>query len=229
MDEDGKRPFPYSTVGALVGAYIGLESLKKKKKKDHRTLPRPTRREFDHVRAHTCIMDDYLKPDALFGADFKLQFRISLSMFQCIMETIMNSNIQFYKISPVAVVSSVEARLLLPLKTLAYGVPSHTFIDYFQMSKTFARTCCDEFDKAMLHCFKDEWLRFPDTSDLKSILKLQKHVHEVDGMFGSLDCTNTVWKNCPVAWHGVYKGKEKHPKIVLEGLCDHHTFLWHFS
>jgi hypothetical protein len=30
--------------------------------------------------------------------------------------------------------SSLATRLLLPLKSLAYGVPPHTFIDYFQMS-----------------------------------------------------------------------------------------------
>ena len=33
---------------------------------------------------------------------------------------------------------STEARLLLPLKVLSYGVPPHAFIDYFQMSDQFA-------------------------------------------------------------------------------------------
>jgi hypothetical protein len=30
--------------------------------------------------------------------------------------------------------SSLAASLLPPLKTLAYGVPPHTFMDYFRMS-----------------------------------------------------------------------------------------------
>ena len=45
--------------------------------------------------------------------------------------------------------------------------------------------------------------------------------------FGSLDCMHTYWKNCPVAWQGSYKGKEKKCTIVLEGLCDHHLWFWH--
>jgi hypothetical protein len=32
-----------------------------------------------------------------------------------------------------------EAKLLLPLTTLAYGVPSHCFRDYFQMSQALDR------------------------------------------------------------------------------------------
>ncbi|KAG7354314.1 hypothetical protein IV203_003670 [Nitzschia inconspicua] len=37
-------------------------------------------------------------------------------------------------------IASVEARRLLPLKTLAYRVPPHTFIDFFQMSKEMVMT-----------------------------------------------------------------------------------------
>ena len=32
----------------------------------------------------------------------------------------------------------LEARMLLPLKTLAYGVACHAFSDYFQMSESMA-------------------------------------------------------------------------------------------
>lgn len=35
---------------------------------------------------------------------------------------------------------------------------------------------------------------------MKAIYKLHKETHKIDGMFGSLDCTHTWWKNCPVAW-----------------------------
>jgi hypothetical protein len=50
------------------------------------------------------------------------------------MEDAMASNIIFFKSNGKdgRSKSSLAARLLLPLKTLAYGVPPHTFIDYFQ-------------------------------------------------------------------------------------------------
>ena len=48
-------------------------------------------------------------------------------------------------------------------------------------------------------------------------------------MIGSLDCSHTWWKNCPVAWQGSFKGKEKKPSIVLEAMCDYHMYFWHTS
>jgi hypothetical protein len=52
--------------------------------------------------------------------------------------------------------ASLEAKLLLPLKCLAYGVPSHCFIDYFQMSKTYAKACCKEFDKVIKLIYQED-------------------------------------------------------------------------
>jgi hypothetical protein len=71
--------------------------------------------------------------------------------FQVLMEDVMASNITFFKstVRDGFDRSSLAARLLLPLKTLAYGVPQHTFIHYFQMSPQYARDCCKEFDNAM--------------------------------------------------------------------------------
>ena len=48
-------------------------------------------------------------------------------------------------------------------------------------------------------------------------------------MLGSLDCSHTIWKNCPKAWTGSYQGKENNPSIVLEGISDYHRFFWHAS
>jgi hypothetical protein len=71
---------------------------------------------------------------------------------------------------------------LLPLKSLAYGVPPHTFIEYFQMSPQYARECCKEFDKAMRSIYMKEFLRLPTATDPKNIVKLHKSVHSVDGI-----------------------------------------------
>ncbi len=48
-------------------------------------------------------------------------------------------------------------------------------------------------------------------------------------MFGFLDCMLTVWKNCPVAWQGSFKGKEKKSSIVLEIILDPHQSFGHLS
>jgi hypothetical protein len=200
---------------------------------DHRTRPRKSRREFDHTGAIQCIHRDYLGSNPLFGKEFSLMFRLSKRRFELLMHDIQAQGIAFYTTEidrhgkPA---SSFESRLLLPLKTLAYGVPPHAFIDYFQMSKEFARECCLQFDSAIRTCYMKEFLRLPTKDDLKAICALHKSVHKVDGLApGSLDCTHTYWKNCPKAWQGSYQGKEGKPSIVLEAIADYHMWFWHAS
>ncbi len=227
-----------STINAMVAMIDSCEEGKDKRKIDHRLLPRPKRKQWRHAEALHCIQRDYLGfpnsplPPMFDGKEFETMFRISRSRFQRLMEDIGNSDNAFYSLKTDCFdrkVSSLEARLLLPLKTLAYGVPPHTFTDYFQMSKTFSRECCEEFDKAIISLYQEEYLRCPTEDDLKAIVKLHKARHKVNGMFGSLDCSHTYWKNCPKAWQGSYKGKENKPSIVLEAICDYHLWFWHVS
>ena len=81
----------------------------------------------------------------------------------------------------------LEAKVLLPLKTFAYGVATHTFTDYFQVSPELAAKCCDEFAAtiATKQIKGEEYLRIPDATDLKMMILLhrQQH-HQVNGMFG---------------------------------------------
>ena len=198
---------------------------------EHRHLPRGTKKVWRPAEAVHCINRDYLGPVPLFdGREFDEMFRISKARFQRLMEDIGNAQIRFYTNTTDIFGkegASLEARLLLPLKTIAYGVPSHCFRDYFQMSKTFARQCCLEFDKTVKKIYEKEYLGCPTAEDIKNVTKLHKAVHGIDGMYGSLDCMHADWKNCPMAWQGAYKGKEGVPTIVLEGLADYHCYFHH--
>ena len=209
------------------------EEEEQQQKIDHRTLPRSSRRKWRHDQALMCIMRDYLGPVPLFdGREFDTMFRISKSRFQRLMEDIGNTGNTFFLNNTDAVGNkgaSFEARLLLPLKTLAYGVPPHTFSDYFQMSPNFARDCCKEMDNSIKSIYAHEYLRMPTKADIKAILQLHKEAHGIDGMFGSLDCMHTYWKNCPKAWNGSFKGSKGMPSIILEALSDYHMWFWHAS
>ena len=144
----------------------------------------------------------------------------------------MAKNIKFYTVKKNRMPyeqSSLEAKLLLPLKTLAYGVPPHTFMDYFHMSPTHCNDCCKQFDLAIQLVYTKEFLRVPTAADLKAITRLHSSIHGVDGLLGSLDCTHTYWKNCPKAWQGTYKGKEYMPSIAMEAMSDYHLFFWHVA
>jgi hypothetical protein len=122
--------------GGMVVTALYNEQLQNKRKTDHCHLPRSTRRMFPHDHALVCIERDYIGDTPLLDVEFKLMFRLSRGRFQVLMEDVMASNIGFVKstVRDGFDRSSLAARLLLPLKTLAYGVPPHTFIDYFQMS-----------------------------------------------------------------------------------------------
>lgn len=168
----------------------------------------------------------------LFGQEFKWMFRLSRPRFELLVQDVLNRQIPFYqpkKNLPADAQASIYAKLLLPLKCLAYGVPPHCFTDYFQMSKAYASVCCHEFDKVVKLLYTSEWLRLPTPTDLRNIMKLHKAVHGFPGMIGSLDCSHTYWKNCPKAWQGSYMGKEKMPSLVLEAISDYHLFFWHAS
>jgi Plant transposon protein len=105
---------------------------------------------------------------------------------------------------------SLEAKILLPIRSLAYGVADHCFRDVYQMSKPMAKTYCRKFCDTMPRLFGDEYmLRLPTAADLRAITALhKKRVQGVDGiMLGSLDCMHTYWKSCPVAWQqSFFKG-----------------------
>ena len=197
---------------------------------DHRIFARNKRTVYDHARAYQCIMDDYLSPLPRFnGREFETIFRISTQRFERLRQDFANSGHSFYSGSTDALnrnVASLETRLLLPLKCLAYGVPAQAFRDYFQVSKTHARIIRRNFDIVLRELYQEEYLRMPTAEDLKSLSDLHQQVHGVPGMLGSLDCMHNAWKNCPIAWQGAYQGAKKIPTLVLEGLGDHNLFLW---
>ena len=131
-----------AAMQAAEAVVLGMDSDDDGKKIDHRKQPRSKRRKFRHDEALKAIQRDYLgseltTDEPLFGAEFKLMFRMSRTRFRVLMEDVQASNFRFYKKKKNFHVDdqcALEAQLLLPIKTLAYGVPPHCFIDYFQMS-----------------------------------------------------------------------------------------------
>ena len=197
----------------------------------HRNLPRPNRRVFDHARAAACINQDYMGPDATFnGVNFKQIFRISRARFESIVQTLCNSNNFWHDTRRNCFGNegaSTLAKVLLPLKCLAFGVPTTAFLDYFQLSPTLAKSCYEKFVLHIPLLFTQQYLAPPTKQQMKEIVELHQLVHGVRGMLGSLDCMHTYWDKCPKAFHGSFKGKEKRPSVVLEAACDYNLYFWH--
>ena len=150
MDEALADMAVLSSLQQRTAAVVLDAPRQKRRKIDHRTLPRESRRQFRHTQAHACIMCDCLGPTPLFnGREFEMMFRVSRTRFQCLLEDFGSSGNPFchertdcFKRES----ASIEAKLPLPLKCLAHGVPPHCFIDCFSMSKTLARDCFTNFN-----------------------------------------------------------------------------------
>ena len=207
---------------------------------DYRHERRRPKAIFRHHEALHCIRRDYfgipgdLTTPIFKDRNFEMMFRLSRTRVQKIFEDVMHSGNAFYLSrydGTGAIGASLEAKILLPLKTLAFGTASHAFCDYFQMSKPLAVRCCDEYALMIKDLYSSEYLRVPDENDLKGICRLHRAVHGVNGMMGSLDCMHTRWKNCPKAWQASFKsGKESGgPTVVLEAMSDYHLWFWHAS
>ena len=71
-----------------------------------------------------------------------------------------------------------------------------------------------------------EYLHELNEVDLRRILAINA-TRGFPGCVSSIYCQHWQWKNCPVAWAGQFKGKEKKPTIVLEAFCDGELWIWH--
>eukprot|EP00529_Nitzschia_sp_RCC80_P001997 CAMPEP_0113510844 /NCGR_PEP_ID=MMETSP0014_2-20120614/38362_1 /TAXON_ID=2857 /ORGANISM="Nitzschia sp." /LENGTH=240 /DNA_ID=CAMNT_0000406841 /DNA_START=27 /DNA_END=746 /DNA_ORIENTATION=+ /assembly_acc=CAM_ASM_000159 len=114
-------------------------------------------RSFDHAGALERINEDYLGPDPTYrDKDFKSSFKIPRTSFQRLKDDVLKSNIPFYQESDIKTNPSVEAKLLLPLKTCGYGISFIAFTDYFGMSLHQAHEACKEFEVTLLKLYVPE-------------------------------------------------------------------------
>nr|XP_029732097.1 uncharacterized protein LOC115268186 [Aedes albopictus] len=158
---------------------------------------------------------------------FRRRFRMSKNLFLRIVKALERN--QYFVQRPDATgkmgLSSIQ-KCTAALRQLAYGSPSDAIDEYVRMGESTARKCLVEFCKTVIHIFGDEYLRSPTNEDLLRLLRTGEE-RGFPGMLGSLDCTHWQWKNCPTAWAGQYKGKEKKPTIILEVVASYDLWIWH--
>ena len=83
-----------------------------------------------------------------------------------------------------------------------------------------------EFCRSIIHCFKSSFLRIR-TGKYIEIIEDQYRRRGFSGAIGCFDCRGSEWKNCPVAWQGAFKGKDKVPQVRMEVIADESLRIWH--
>lgn len=118
-----------------------------------------------------------------------------------------------------------QIRLVAALRILAYGMSFDQTDELCELGGTTSRESFLAFVQEINAVFGDEYLRAPRESDLRRILAIND-ARGFPGCVGSWDCQHWVWQNCPVAWAGQFKGKEKKPTVVLEAIADGELWIW---
>lgn len=110
-------------------------------------------------------------------------------------------------------------RIVAALRMLAYGVCADAVDKYARVSATAGMQSLRHFCADVVRLFGQEYLCAPIADHAARLLRINA-ARGFPGMLGSIDCQHWQWKNCPLAWAGQYKGKEKTPTVVLEGIAD---------
>jgi Plant transposon protein len=189
---------------------------------------------YNRERARICIYQDYMSPSPLFDdRQFKRMFRVSKAVYATIKASALRHpffNCRPYEASGRECIS-LDAKLLIALKHLAYGASHNAFRDYFQMGTSTSFLCFKYLLEVLStdQHLQQRYFRRMTKEDTHRVLALHKEVHGVPGMLGSVDCLHVYWKNCPYAWQGSFMGKEDGPTVIVEAASDHNLWIWHAS
>jgi hypothetical protein len=85
-----------------------------------------------------------------------------------------------------------------------------------------------KFVVAVVEVFGMKYLRMSNEQDTASLLATGAS-RCFPGMLRSIDCMHWSWKRCPTAWHGMYRGYNKEPTIILEVevVASKDLWIWH--
>jgi hypothetical protein len=111
-------------------------------------------------------------------------------------------------------------------KMIAYGVPADATDDYVHVGESTALQCLRKFVVAVVEVFGPKYLRLPNEQDTAKLLAIGES-RGFPGMLGSIDCMYWGWKNCPTAWHRMYRGHKKEPTIILKAIASKDLWIWH--
>ncbi|CDF36284.1 unnamed protein product [Chondrus crispus] len=117
-------------------------------------------------------------------------------------------------------------RVVAAIRMLAYGAAADSLDEYLSMSEDSVLQSLKSFCSTVIQKFGIEYLREPNEADLRRILAINA-ARGFPGCAGSIDCQHWQWKNCPIAWAGQFKGKERKPTIVLDAICDGELWILH--
>ncbi|GKC10142.1 ALP1-like protein [Tanacetum coccineum] len=87
----------------------------------------------------------------------------------------------------------------------------------------------EHFCRSIIQIFGPEFLRKPTITDVERLYAFHEEKYGLQGMLGSLDCTDWAWFGCPVAHKAQYCRRDHGPDpfILLEAVASQDLWIWH--
>ena len=161
-------------------------------------------------------------------ATFRRRFRVSRRIFDRIFDDVVESDPYFQQKRDCTgkLGLSPYQKITASLRMLVYGVSADSIDDKIGIAESTTLQSMERFCDAIKTCFGREYMRAPSDEDMKRIM-IQSAARGFPGMLGSIDCSKWKWSNCPTAWQGEYRGKEKTSAVTLEAIADQSLWIWH--
>ncbi|CAM6084263.1 unnamed protein product [Calypogeia fissa] len=183
----------------------------------------------DHVGGHGRIWDDYFCENPVYPSHiFRRCFRMRKSVFFKIHDKLVE-HVPYFVQRPDAVgspgLSSIQ-KVTAALRMFCYGIAADGVDEYVRISESTATAAFKQFANGVVELFGDEYLRHPTKEDVVRHMEINTR-RGWPGMFGSLDCSHWVWRNCPVALQGQFRDKDGENSIILEAIATQNLWIWH--
>ncbi|RWR93167.1 putative nuclease HARBI1 [Cinnamomum micranthum f. kanehirae] len=122
---------------------------------------------------------------------------------------------------------SALQKVTAAVRMLAYGVAADAVDDYVRIAESTSIESLKKFVQAIIDVFGNEYLRTPNSADICRLLS-EGERRGFPGMLGSINCMHWKWKNCPVAWKGMYaRGDHREPSLILEAVTSYDLWIWY--
>jgi Plant transposon protein len=160
-------------------------------------------------------------------AEFCQRFRIPRNLYAKIRSAVCNVDPFFVQTADCTGQrgASTDQKLYVAFSMLCDGSSAASTCDYARVSKSLAQKSFLRFCGAVVKAFYSEYMRDANADDISRIERQHAEIG-FPGCVGSIDCASWAWDNCPIAEHGIYKGKERKPCVRMEIVCDDTLRIW---
>ncbi|XP_004301522.1 PREDICTED: uncharacterized protein LOC101292908 [Fragaria vesca subsp. vesca] len=184
----------------------------------------------ERLQGHQRLFKDYFSENPIHGEDiFRRRFRMHRALFLRIVDGVTDHDSYFVQKRDGASrlgLSSLQ-KCTAAMRMLAYGVGADVVDDYIRIGESTAIEALRRFVQAVIDVFGAQYLRRPTAEDICILLSIGES-RGFRGMLGSIDCMHWKWKNCPVAWKGMFsRGDHCEPSLILEAVAAKDLWIWH--